>query len=176
MTTEHRPATSPAAKTTGGAAKAISASFIAAVLALAGPLIKVWEGKENRTYLDIVGVPTACYGETGKHIQVGKTYTNAQCEAFLDRSMRAHFGYVQRCIIDKAATPLTVNEAAALTSFAFNVGQGGVCGSTLQRHAIRGEKVQMCGQLMRWVYAGGRRVPGLVNRRKAEYRLCMSDK
>ena len=38
---------------------------------------------------------------------------------------------------------------------------------------VAGNKVQMCGQLMHWVYAGGKPVAGLVNRRKAEWRMCM---
>lgn len=151
-------------------AKAIGALFVAAVLALAGTLIKPWEGKRNTTYLDIVGVPTACYGET-RGVVRGKTYTDEECEAFLNKSMREFYGHVTRCI----TYPLTINESAALTSFAYNVGPRGVCGSKLQYHANRGEKVQMCGQLMRWVYAGGsdKPVKGLVNRRKAEYAMCM---
>ena len=52
-------------------------------------------------------------------------------------------------------------------------GPSGVCGSTLQKHMRAGNIARGCGQLMRWVYAGGRRVRGLVNRRQAEYRVRM---
>ena len=154
-------------------ASAGPAVIVAGALALAATLIKPWEGKRNTTYLDIVGVPTVCYGHTGPDVERGKRYTNAECEAFLQSDMAEHYGYVKRCILDKATVPLSINEQAALTSFTFNVGPRGVCGSTLQKHAIAGNKNQMCGQLMHWVYAGGKPVKGLVNRRKAEYAMCM---
>lgn len=154
-------------------AKPAAAIIAAATIAIAATLIKPWEGKRNAVYLDIVGIPTACYGQTGKGIRMGQRYTDAECEAMLDKAMGEYYGHVKRCIIDRAEKPLHIHQAAALTSFAYNVGPGGVCGSTLQRHAIKGEHAQMCGQLMRWVYAGGKRVQGLVNRRQAEYRVCM---
>ena len=154
--------------------KAAGALIVSATLALASTLIKPWEGKRNNTYLDIVGVPTVCYGQTGPSIKMGQRYTNAECEQMLADALPEYYGHVERCILRNAKVPLEINEVAALVSFTYNVGPRGVCGSTLQKHAIAGNKAQMCGQLMRWVYAGGDEpVKGLVNRRKAEYAMCM---
>lgn len=42
--------------------------------------VAMWEGKSNDPYLDIVKVPTVCYGETRVKMQ---RYTDAQCEDML---------------------------------------------------------------------------------------------
>jgi lysozyme len=40
--------------------------------------------------------------------------------------------------------------------------------STLRRKVNREAHAEVPAQLMRWVWAGGRRLPGLVSRRKSE--------
>lgn len=145
------------------------AAPIGAVLALAVGIVAVWEGSRPTVYADIVGVPTVCYGHTGPDVKLGQPKrTRAECDRLLTGDLSEAYGYVQRC------TPgLPEPTQAALVSFVFNVGPSGVCGSTLQRHMRAGNIAQGCGQLMRWVNAGGRRVQGLVNRRTAEYKVCM---
>lgn len=151
-----------------------TAAFVALTLALAGGyLVKPWEGRELQVYRDIVRVDTVCDGHTGKDVKFGQPKrTHAECDRLLNSDLLVSFRYVQKCI----TTPISPETAAALTSFVFNVGPSGVCGSTLQRHFNSGNIAQGCGQLMRWVYAGGRRVQGLVNRRQTEYQLCMAGK
>lgn len=142
----------------------------AAVLAAAATIVKPWEGKVNEVYPDIIGVPTVCYGHTGRDVRIGQAIrSNAECDRLLAGDLSESQGYVRRCI----TRPLPPSTEAALVSFVFNVGPSGVCGSTLQRHMQAGNIAQGCGQLMRWVNAGGKRVQGLVNRRQAEYRVCM---
>jgi lysozyme len=67
--------------------------------------------------------------------------------------------------------PLTQAQFDALVSFAFNVGQTSFAGSTLLRLLNRGDYGSVPVQLGRFVFAGGRRLPGLVARRAAEGRL-----
>jgi lysozyme len=149
--------------------KAIAAGA-AAVIAAAAAIVKPWEGLEPQVYADIVGVPTVCYGHTGRDVLLGQPRrTVAECNRLLDGDLSAAYATVKRCIPE----PLPAPTEAALVSFVFNVGPSGVCGSTLQKHMRAGDIARGCGQLMRWVYAGGRRVQGLVNRRQAEYRVCM---
>lgn len=69
---------------------------------------------------------------------------------------------------------MTVNQAAAFTSLTFNAGVSAFCGSTMARKANAGDRPGSCAALLMWVYAGGRKIQGLVNRRNAEYRLCMT--
>lgn len=71
-------------------------------------------------------------------------------------------------------TPMTVNQYSAMASATFNIGVTAFCGSTMARKANEGDRAGSCKALLMWVYAGGRKIQGLVNRRNAEYRLCMT--
>lgn len=53
----------------------------------------------------------------------------------------------------------------SLVSFAFNVGTGAACRSTLVSYIKRHQWWQACDQLTRWVYVNGTKNKGLENRR-----------
>ena len=149
---------------------AATALFAGAVIAVSAYFIGPWEGERRSVYADIVGIPTVCFGHTGPDVKRGQpARTGEQCAALLEDDIGAAWSAVQRCI----ATPITVTQASAFTSLTFNAGPGAVCGSTLQRKANAGDMAGACAELRRWVYAGGKRVQGLVNRREAEFKLCM---
>jgi lysozyme len=61
----------------------------------------------------------------------------------------------------------------SLVSFAFNVGTGAACRSTLAWLIKRHQWAQACDQLTRWVYVNGVRNTGLENRRAREWSRCM---
>lgn len=61
----------------------------------------------------------------------------------------------------------------ALVSFAFNVGAGAACRSTLVYHLKHGQWRQACDQLPRWVFVNGIRNTGLENRRSRERIHCL---
>lgn len=60
-----------------------------------------------------------------------------------------------------------------LVSFAFNVGTGAACRSTLVSYIKRHQWWQACDQLTRWVYVNGVRNRGLENRRDREWAYCV---
>jgi lysozyme len=60
-----------------------------------------------------------------------------------------------------------------LVSFAFNVGTGAACRSTLVSFIKRQQWWQACDQLTRWVYVNGVKNKGLENRRARERAYCM---
>ena len=62
----------------------------------------------------------------------------------------------------------------ALVSFTFNCGEGALAGSTLRKRLNRGESAAVPQELNKWVLSGGKRLPGLVRRRKAEGALFSS--
>lgn len=64
--------------------------------------------------------------------------------------------------------PLTQQQFDALVSFAFNVGNGAFCDSTLLKRLNAGQYDAVPAQLNRWVKAGGKTLEGLVTRRAAE--------
>ena len=149
----------------------MAALAVAGVLGLAAALIVPWEGGRRETYADIVGVPTICFGHTAT-ARPGMVATEQQCRDLLTADMLSHLAGIEHCI----GTELEPHQWAALLSWAFNVGTGAACGSTLVRMINAGRPPEeWCHQLERWVYAGNKRVQGLANRRQAEMALCLGE-
>ena len=74
--------------------------------------------------------------------------------------------------IDKLVTvKLTMNQKAALTSFVYNVGSAGLQGSNLLKKLNAGKYGEVPAEMMKWVQAGGRKLPVLVERRRSEVAL-----
>lgn len=150
---------------------AMAAAGATLAIALATPLVMSLEGDGDRIgYLDVVRVPTACWGHTGDGVVVGRRYAEAECRRFLDADLRRHADGIARCIhVDVPPESL-----AAFVSFSFNVGVDGFCRSSIARRLNEGDLGRACAGLSAWVLAGRppRRIRGLVNRRAAERRLC----
>lgn len=142
----------------------------AAAAALVIPVVAYYEGKVNRTYVDPVGVLTSCYGHTGSALKPGQTFTDEQCLAQLEADLAKH-----AVALDCVRYSLSDAQKAAFLSFAFNVGNGAFCNSTLVRKANTGDMSGACAELSRWTVAGGKELPGLVKRRAAERALCERD-
>lgn len=145
------------------------AATITAVVALTVPIIGDFEGLRTSAYRDAVGVWTICYGET-HGVQPGDSYTVAECDAMLAPRVREFAAGLRECIHH----PLPVEVEAAFVSWAYNVGLGAACESTLVRLANAGDLRGACDQLPRWNRAGGRVLDGLTNRRLSERVLCLS--
>lgn len=60
---------------------------------------------------------------------------------------------------------------AAIVDFTFNLGTGRLQTSTLRRRINQRDWAAAGQELRRWVYGGGKVLPGLVSRRDAELRL-----
>lgn len=63
---------------------------------------------------------------------------------------------------------------AAIASFAFNLGAGRLQTSTLRRRVNEGDWLAAHAELQRWVYGGGKKLPGLIARRAAEGQLLLN--
>lgn len=60
----------------------------------------------------------------------------------------------------------------ALVDFIFNLGVGNFKSSTLfKKIRNKASDEEICAQFMRWVYAGGKKLKGLVNRREWECQM-----
>ena len=150
--------------------KAIAAG-VAAVLAIAAPLVAKWEGVRYAPYPDPAtgGAPwTVCYGHTGPDVKPGQSYTKADCDALLQADMAEADAIVRRCI----PVPMLRHVEAALVSAVFNIGPAVVCGSTLQRKAMANDWPGACAELSRWDRAAGRQMRGLTLRRADERAMC----
>ena len=62
----------------------------------------------------------------------------------------------------------------AIADFIFNLGEGRYRASTLKRKVDQGDWEAACVEIERWVFGGGRKLPGLVARRAAERELIES--
>jgi len=60
------------------------------------------------------------------------------------------------------------NRLAALADFVFNLGSGRYAASTLRRRVNAGDWTGAADQLHRWVWGGGKKLPGLIRRRAVE--------
>lgn len=155
----------------------VGGSLVSALL-LAVALVIPWEGYSSRPYLDAVGVLTVCHGHTGGIER--REYSRAECDRLLHSDLGNAWQIVQRCV----QVPMTDYQAAALTSFAFNVGPGaegvkdGLCWlktgeqPRIRKFANAGRWPEACAQLQYWVSARGKRLRGLERRRAAEQALC----
>jgi lysozyme len=62
---------------------------------------------------------------------------------------------------------------AAIVDFTFNLGAGRLQTSTLRRRVNQRDWTAAGQELRRWVYGGGKVLPGLVTRREAEVALIL---
>jgi lysozyme len=148
-----------------GAAGAVTALGILAVA-----VVGQYEGLRLYAYKDVVGVWTACYGET-KGIRPGMKFTKEQCDILFIGGLERHERGMRACLKDPDAIP--EKPYVAFLSLTYNVGIGGFCKSTVARRANAGDLRGACDALLAWNKAGGRVVAGLVKRRKSERNLCL---
>lgn len=132
-------------------------------------LIKASEGLQLKAYPDPgTGAEpwTIGYGST-RGVTRSMTITAAQAEQMLQVDLRQVEGAVSRLV----TVPLTQGQFDALVSFAYNVGEGNLAGSTLLRKLNAGDARGAAEQFGKWVYAAKKILPGLVKRRAAERAL-----
>lgn len=138
---------------------------------LAVGLVGNWEGLRLYAYQDVIGVWTACYGET-KDIKPGMKFTKAQCDVmFIDRLQEFEAG-MRRCLSRPDAIP--DKPYVAFLSLSYNIGLGAFCKSSIARHANAGNLTAACNAIPLYNKAGGKVVKGLVRRRAEERKLCLS--
>lgn len=145
----------------------ILAVSLAGATGMAGVLVSNFEGRSLVAYLDPVGIPTICEGVT-RGVRLGQAKTPAQCDALLQQELTIAMAGVDRNV----TKPQPETRRAALASFVYNVGESQFKASTLLRKLNAGDARGACAELSRWVYAQGKKLQGLVNRRAAERELC----
>jgi lysozyme len=140
----------------------------AALLMLATTTVGQFEGLRTVAYRDIVGVPTACYGET-RGIRMGMRFTKAQCDAMLLKGLDEFADKMEACI----TRPMGDDAYVAFLSLGWNIGPAALCKSSAVRLYNAGDRRASCRAFLMWNKAGGRVVPGLTKRREAERDLCL---
>lgn len=143
--------------------KAVGGAGLAALLVTA---VATFEGKRDDPYQDLIGKWTVCYGETNVPM---KHYTDAQCRDMLAGSLAQYVDEVRRVDPD-----LTGPQLVAATSLEYNIGAGAYARSSVARDFRTGHTRDACNAFVRFSYAGGRQIAGLLKRREDERKICLT--
>lgn len=92
--------------------------------------------------------------------------TETEAEVYLARDLKTALAAALRYCTVLTTEP--EGRLAAIVDFTFNLGAGRLQTSTLRRRVNQRDWVAAGQELRRWVYGGGRVLPGLVTRREAE--------
>ena len=142
-------------------------------------LAKRFEGFERKAKrgIEITAIPYICpagfwtigYGHLcdPKHPPI----TEAEADLYLAQDLQTALAATMRYCPVLATEP--EGRLAAIVDFTFNLGAGRLQTSTLRRRINQREWGAAEQELRRWIYGGGRVLPGLVARRDAEVALLL---
>lgn len=148
-------------------------------------LIESFEGIETEAYLDPVGIPTICAGITvypnGESVALGDVCDTRICKAHLVSLLQKKYVPAMESIPGWGR--LGPRRQAVLLSFAWNLGArfyGAEGFETITRVLREGASkpevyAEMPAALNLYVNAGGRPLPGLVERRRREGEIWMKE-
>jgi lysozyme len=131
-------------------------------------LIKGFEGLRLESYKCPAGVWTIGYGHT-KGIKPDMVIDQSKADEYLIEDIAP---------IERFLNALKINfrqeQFDALVSWIFNIGVGDFKGSTLfKKISADAPDEEITDQIVRWVYAGGKPLPGLKKRRIAEANMFL---
>ncbi len=139
-----------------------------AILGLTALLVAGFEGCREYAYRDPVGIPTICFGHTDG-VKMGQYMSKEECKALLLKDLKIYSDGIERCV----KLPMPETRAAALISFAYNVGVKQACNSSVIKLINLGLTKEGCNRLLVWNKAMGIPLPGLTKRRTIERDYCV---
>ena len=139
-------------------------------------LIKYFEGVRAKPYRCPAGYWTVGVGHLITRDKLPDTWLNRELkpdeiDELLKKDLIKFENGVLRLLHPKQPTQ---SEFDALVSFSFNLGLGCFQRSTVRSAFKRGDKKRAGEVLLKYCYAGGRKLTGLIRRRIAEHALLMS--
>lgn len=118
-----------------------------------------------------VGYGSGYNWDLKRPVQKGDIIDKETAKRWLLYEAQSNFDKVMQMV----KVPINDNQLIALSSFAYNVGNGALQDSTLLKLLNNGtNKDIVANQFDKWVYAGGQVSKGLKNRRNAEKKLFLS--
>lgn len=129
-----------------------------------------YEGFSDTAYIPVAGdLPTIGFGST-KGVKLGDTITPEKAIERAYRDIQKTESAIHKCV----HVPLSQGEMDAFSSLAYNIGTSAFCSSTLVKKLNARDYEGACAEIKRWVYVGGKKSQGLINRREKEYQTCIS--
>jgi lysozyme len=136
-------------------------------------LVAGFEGYRSSSYLDVLGIPTICFGETAG-VRLGQTKTRAECEGMLIARLIGFERDMRACVKNPDALP--AGPYQAFLSFTYNLGAGTFCRSSVSKSWNAGSLPAACDAILAYNKGGRplRVIPGLTKRRQQERALCLA--
>lgn len=128
--------------------------------------IKQFEGLRTKAYKPVSSEKyyTIGYGHYGADVKWNMTITEQQAEELLRKDIAKFQSYVNNLGVCKR-----YSEFASIVDFVFNLGTNALATSTLlKKIRAKASEAEIRYQFSRWVYSGGKKLPGLVKRRAWE--------
>lgn len=137
-------------------------------------LIKKWEGVRNHAYQDARGIWTIGIGfirytlgeKAGQRVQRGDHLTDEEIRAEFCNQVKIYEDGVRQSVSEY----LTQSQFNACVSLCYNIGVAGFAKSSICRNLNQRKYQAACRAFSLYVYAGGKFLKGLENRRKDEMR------
>lgn len=138
-------------------------------------LIKQFEGFRSKAYLCPAKVWTIGYGTTkypdGSKVKEGDVCTEKEATGYLTNDVKKF----EKSVNSLVKAYITQNQFDALVSFTYNLGATNLKNSTLLKKInVNPLEPSIRNEFLKWVNAGGKKLEGLVRRRKAESELYFS--
>lgn len=134
-------------------------------------LVKEFEGLRLKAYKCPALVWTIGYGHTSSAgapiVTSDLEITRDEAEEVLKRDMGQYEDGVRKLV----TIGITQGQFDALVDFAYNAGVGALAKSTLLKRVNAGRFDEVPAEFMKWTKGGGKELPGLVRRRRAEVKL-----
>ena len=132
--------------------------------------IKSFENFKAKSYICPAGMRTIGYG----HIIGRDDHFDEISEIHAEELLVKDLAVAENAVFRNITAPLEQNEFDALVSFVFNLGGGSLQRSTLRQKVNYGSDAdEIYNEFIKWVYAGGRKLIGLVRRREAEANMYL---
>lgn len=171
----------------------IKRTQVAALAVSASALVSIanWEWFVGEAMIPVPGdVPTIGFGHTGPEVHISQKITVPRALVLLNEDANKAAKSVQRC----APVPMYQHEFDAFSHLTLNIGGGRFCASSIPVKLIRGDYAAACETILEFTCGPAtnttrakkgekcyradrplRVIPGLENRRKAEYQMCITN-
>ena len=124
-------------------------------------LICRFEGFSPELYICPAGHPTIGYGHLVREDEKAR-FSGAITENEARTLLKQDVEVAERAVLRLIDVPLSDGQFDALVSFTFNLGAGALQRSTLRRKVNCEEHAEVPTEFLRWVWARGRKLGGLI--------------
>lgn len=142
-------------------------------------LTKESEGFEGEAYNDAASYCTIGYGHLIQLApcdgSIPEEFQKKITEPRGTKILRNDMENAEIGIMTLVDVKLTDGQYGALCDFVFNVGVGNFRNSTLRKRVNAGEHDRVPFEFRRWIFAGGKKLPGLQTRREKEVALYFDE-